>query len=334
MNEFEFVRRSRGYALLFPGQGSQHVGMGQELFNAYPVAKATFEETDDILGYALSRLCFEGPEDELTNTVNAQPALLTASIATLRALASELGDASLVAGDGQTSVVAGHSMGEYSALVAAGALSFADALRLVHTRGRLMKNAGENSPGMMAAVLGLDEAQVAAVCSEVTAAGGVAQVANDNCPGQVVISGDKKGMAAAMEALSTAGAKKILPLAVSIAAHSPLMLPAAGKLSEVIDAVSIIAPAVPVIGNTNAIPLTTEQGIRSELNAQLTGSVRWAASIQAAAMLGVATYVEVGPGEVLTGLVKRIDRKAARFSINTPATLAAFVSAAMQSQHD
>lgn len=309
--------------LLFPGQGSQQVGMAKALVEAYPAAKAAFEEADDVLSFALSQLCFEGPEATLTDTINAQPALLATSIATLRAIESELG--SVDDASGTNTFVAGHSLGEYSALVAAGSLIYADGLRLVRTRGQLMKEAGEKLPGMMAAVLGLDEAQVATICQEAVADGGVAQVANDNCPGQLVISGDKAGMEKAMAALSKAGAKKVVPLAVSIASHSPLMQPAAEKLRAALDATQILPPQVPLIANTSATPLTDAAAIRDELAAQLTGSVRWTASMQWALAQGVSRFVEIGSGEVLRDLMKRIDRNAERLSIQQPEGVVQFV---------
>ena len=331
MATFPFIVNGSGFAYLFPGQGSQHVGMAAALAEAYPAARAALQEADDVLGFALSRLCFAGPEETLTDTVNAQPALLAASVAALRALAAEFGESGgwsppAVAG-AAANFVAGHSLGEYTALVAAGSLAYADALRLVRTRGQLMKEAGQAAPGLMAAILGLDEAQVAAVCAAATQAGGIAQVANDNCPGQVVISGDRAGMEAAMAALAAAGAKKIMPLAVSIAAHSPLMQPAADALRAAIEATPVAAPAVPVVGNTTGAPLSTAAAIRAELAAQLTGSVRWTATVQAMSAAGAATFVEVGPGEVLSGLVKRIERKAARYAVNTPENLRTFVEA-------
>jgi [acyl-carrier-protein] S-malonyltransferase len=331
--EFTFLTALRSTGWLFPGQGSQYVGMGQALADAYPAARRTFEEADDVLGFGLSALCFEGPEDLLTDTINAQPALLTASIAALRALAQEVGTppGAILVDDlsgGTPNALAGHSLGEYTALVAAGSLTFADGLRLVRTRGRLMKEAGARTPGMMAAVLGLDETQVAALCREAAATtGGVAQVANDNCPGQVVISGDRAGMEAAMAALSAAGAKKVMPLAVSIAAHSPLMAQATAEFRAAIAATPIKPPAVPVYANTTAAPLTSVDGVRGELEAQLTGSVRWTESIQAMTAVGIERFVEVGPGEVLTGLVKRIARGATRGTVNSPENLAAFLAA-------
>ena len=324
MTEFAFVRAADAAVFLFPGQGSQRVGMAKALADAYPIARETMEEADDALGFALSDLCFNGPEDELTDTINAQPALLAASVATLRVIDSQLGD-DLIAGDGPR-FVAGHSMGEYSALVAAGSLDYVDALRLVRERGRLMKEAGHVAPGMMAAILGLDEETVAEICMAATLDGGVAQVANDNCPGQVVISGDRLGMERAMSALSAGGARKVMPLAVSIAAHSPLMAPAAVALSEAIAATPITPPHTPVIGNTSARPLTAVDEIRAELAAQLTGSVRWADSMRYALDQGVTDFVEIGPGQVLTGLMKRIQRKARRRAVDAPESVQAFVA--------
>jgi [acyl-carrier-protein] S-malonyltransferase len=353
MAEFSLLRSLQGTALLFPGQGSQQVGMAQAVAEAYPAARAALDEADAVLGFALSRLMAEGPEDTLTDTINAQPALLAASIAILRALETELGAQTEAQTGAQTGAqtsssappaeqtrtptacsrpalqavyVAGHSMGEYTALVAAGSLRYADGLRLVRERGRLMKEAGTAAPGMMAAILGLDEDKVAAICAEATAGGGIAQVANDNCPGQVVISGDTAGMEAAMAAMRAAGAKKVAPLAVSIAAHSPLMKPAAEQLQAAINATPLAAPLVPVIGNTTAQPLTDVAAIRSELATQLTGSVRWTATLQWLADAGVTTFVEVGPGEVLSGLVKRVARGANRVSISDPDGVRAYIA--------
>ena len=325
MDTFPLLAAVHHTAFLFPGQGSQHVGMAKELAEVYPAARAALEEADAVLGFALSRLMFDGPEADLTDTVNAQPALLAAAVAALRALASEWGQP-VGSAPGPAVFVAGHSLGEYTALVAAGSLGYADGLRLVRERGRLMKEAGARSPGKMAAILGLDEAQVAAVCADVESQGGIVQVANDNCPGQVVISGDGAGMEAALGALSAAGAKKVMPLAVSIAAHSPLMRPAVPALADAVRSVAFRTPQVPVIANTTAQPLLDVAAIQAELVAQLTGSVRWTASIQALVDAGVTTFVEVGPGEVLTGLVKRSARGAERINVNDPATVQAFVA--------
>jgi len=292
--------------------------MASEFYRQYPAARAALEEADDVLGFALSRLMLEGSEDELTDTINAQPALMVASVAAMRALESELDSVGIDrarASGGQAVYVAGHSMGEYSALVAAGSISYADGLRLVRERGRLMKQAGEQAPGLMAAVLGLDEAQISEICAQASGADAIAQIANDNCPGQIVISGNQNGMETAMAALTAAGARKVVPLAVSIAAHSPLMRPAADALRAAIDATTILPPQAPIIGNTTAQELTTVDAIRDELTAQLTGSVRWTASIQHMVDAGVTTFVELGAGDVLSGLVKRIARSAQRVTV-------------------
>ena len=217
-------------------------------------------------------------------------------------------------------------MGEYTALVAAGSLTYADGLRLVRERGRLMKEAGHRSPGMMAAILGLDEAQVAAACSACRGQGGIVQVANDNCPGQIVISGDRQGMECAMAALQEAGARKVVPLAVSIASHSPLMEPAVAGLRQATAETHIESPQIAVIGNTTAAPLADADAIRHELTAQLTGSVRWTESVQTAVDQGVTDFVEIGSGEVLVGLVRRIDRKAGRHSVTDADSVTAFAA--------
>jgi len=300
--------------------------MAQQICETFAAARRTMEEANDVLGFDLAALCFAGPEEALTDTINAQPALLATSIAILRALEEAVGGALSLVEGAAANVAAGHSMGEYSALVAAGSLTFADGLQLVRERGRLMKEAGEQTPGMMAAILGMDQAAVAQVCREVTAGGGIAQVANDNCPGQVVISGDRTGMEAAMTALAAAGAKKVVPLAVSIAAHSPLMQPASEGMAAALASTEIAAPQIAVYGNTTASPLLTAEDVRAELLAQLTGSVRWTESVQAMVAAGATTFVEVGAGEVLAGLVKRIDRSAARFSLNTPESIAAYAA--------
>ena len=312
-----FLTRNDATLYLFPGQGSQTVGMGRELADRYAVARSTYQEADETLGFALSTLCFDGPEAALTDTVNTQPALLATSIAVLRVLEEEFGDSAPPDGAQDANFLAGHSLGEYSALVAAGSVSFADGLRLVRERGRLMKEAGESNPGLMAAVLGLDEEIVATICAEASSHG-LAQVANDNCPGQVVISGDAAGMEAAMKALSAAGARKVVALAVSIAAHSPLMAPAADALAAAIDATPISPPLIPIIANTSAQPITTVAEIRHELTSQLTGSVRWTDTMRYAFGHGVKRCVEIGAGDVLTGMVKRVDRSVARQAVSSP----------------
>ncbi len=304
---------------MFPGQGSQHVGMAEELAEVYPDARAVFREADDVLNVALSRICFEGPEDLLTDTINAQPALFASSMAALCAIQAELGYLP------RPALFAGHSMGEYTALAAAGCIEFADGLRLVRERGRLMKEAGAKQPGRMAAVIGLSEEVVAEVCAEVAeASGGVAQIANDNCPGQIVVSGDEDSIAAAMSGLEKAGARRVVPLAVSIAAHSPLMAPAASRLEATIGTVEVRDPLAPLIGNTSGRPLDNAGAICQELNAQLTGSVKWTASMKFAVDAGVETAVEIGPGSVLTGLMRRIDRKGKRANVADAADVLEF----------
>ena len=299
--------------MLFPGQGSQMVGMARDLAENFASARRAMNEADETLGFALSTLCYDGPEAVLTDTINAQPALLAASVAALRAIGEAIPDLPPAA------AVAGHSMGEYSALVAAGALSYGDGLRLVRERGRLMKEAGERNPGGMAAVLGLEIEAVDAICAEARAAtGGVVQVANDNCPGQVVISGDDRALEDAMQRLSAARARKVVRLAVSIAAHSPLMAPAAAELQQAIDATEIKPPAVPVIGNVHALPLQTVEDVRADLVAQLTASVRWTGSMRYLAAQGITTVVEVGSGDVLSNLMKRIERDVRRLAVGDP----------------
>ena len=327
MSTFQFMGAGEPTAYLFPGQGEQYVGMAKDLVDAYPIAKETMAEADDILDFGLSKLCFDGPEELLTDTINSQPAILATSVATLRVLDSALDDAPSDANSADTCFVAGHSLGEYSALVATGSIGYADGLRLVRERGRLMKEAGANAPGLMAAVLGLDDQVVEEICRERSASSQSesVQIANYNCPGQVVISGNRTIVESTIEALTAAGARKVVPLAVSIASHSPLMAPAAAELQIAIDAIEIADATIPLIGNTTAHPLTTTDEIRRELVAQLTGKVRWTESIRYLLDVGVTRFVEIGPGKTLTSLVKRIDRKVARFSINDPASIDAFV---------
>ncbi len=299
-------------AFVFPGQGSQFVGMGQALAQASPAARQAFEEADACLGFSLSRLCWEGPEAELTDTLNAQPALLTHSVAALRALHEKIGDFT-------PAFVAGHSLGELSALVAAGAMEFEDGLELVRTRGAVMKAAGQRAPGGMAAILNLDGPVMAEVCAEARQmTGGVVQVANDNCPGQVVISGDLPALEKAMELAKTRGAKRALKLPVSIASHSPLMQSAVADYTRAVDAVPFIPPIPPVVGNVQALPLLDPNALRAELPAQLTSPVRWADSVRYMLAQGVTTFVELGAKDVLTALLKRIDASARGRAVGTP----------------
>ena len=292
-------------AFLFPGQGSQFVGMGRDLYDRQPAARALFDEADARLGFPLSRLCFDGPEETLTDTAVQQPALYTTSLAAWAVLTER--------GEANAAYVAGHSLGEFSALAAAGSLGFADGLALVRRRGELMKLAGQRQPGGMAAILGLDAAPVAEVCATAAAeTGGTVGVANDNCPGQVVITGDETALTRAMSLLAEAGARKVVRLPISIAAHSPLMDSVANAFAAAVAAAPLSAARIPVVANVTARPITTPDEIRAELTAQLTAPVRWTDSVRQLGALGVDAYVEVGPGDVLLGLVKRIDRAAAR----------------------
>lgn len=292
-------------AYLFPGQGSQSVGMGKAWYEAEPSARAVYEQADELLGFALSTLCFEGPEDELTDTVNQQPALFVTSLAAWQLIQEKDWP--------KADFVAGHSLGELSALTAAGSLSFADGLALVRKRGELMKAAGERKPGAMAAILGLDASQVESICQEASAeTGHPVQLANDNCPGQIVISGDKVALEKASELCQAAKARKVVTLPITIAAHSALMASAAHDFTQAILATDIQPPSIPVIANVSGQPLTTVDAIQKELTDQLTGSVQWTSSMQYLRQQGVDTFIEVGPSDVLTKLMKRIDRKATR----------------------
>ncbi|MCL4870906.1 MAG: ACP S-malonyltransferase [Anaerolineae bacterium] len=279
--------------------------MGQAVYEHDPRSRAVFDQADAQLGYPLSALCFQGPEEKLTDTVHQQPALLVTSVATWAAMQGRGWDLPAYA--------AGHSLGEFSALVVAGALTFADGLALVQRRGELMKQAGEREPGAMAAVLGLDIPQLEMICSQASEmCGRPVQVANDNCPGQVVISGDGEALTQAMTLAQVAGAKKVVQLPITIAAHSALMGSAAADFAHAVDNTPIISPRIPVIGNVSAQPLYTPDQIRTELKAQLTNRVRWTETVQYLAEQAVGRVIEVGPGEVLRGLVKRIDRRIER----------------------
>jgi len=304
-------------SFVFPGQGSQAVGMGAELAAEYPQAKQTFDEADEILGFALSRLMWEGPDIDLNDTVNTQPALYLHSIAAQRVF-SHLYPEFLPAS------VSGHSLGELSALTAAGALSFADGLRLVRVRGELMKRAGERSPGSMAAILGLDIPALEKVCVEASSVSEIVQVANDNCPGQVVISGAKAAVERAINGAKAAGAKRGIPLAVSIAAHSPLMASILDEWNEAVDACEMTDPVIPVVGNVHALPMSTANELRADIKAQMSSRVRWTESVQGMLKAGTQAFVEVGSGSVLIGLIRRIaqslqgDSTASGYTLGAP----------------
>lgn len=300
-------------AYVFPGQGSHYVGMGKDLYDAVAAARDVYRAADAALGFALSELCFNGPAEELTDTVNQQPALLTTSIAVLEALRA--------AGKERQapSFVAGHSLGEYSALVAAGALAFADAVRLVRERGRLMKAAGDETPGAMAAVLNLEDSAVEAVCAEASQqTGGPGVVcANYNSPGQVVVSGEKSALEAAAALAKARGARRVVPLAVSIASHSPLMAGAAREFARSVEATHFREAAVPLIANVTGRPISAVGDIRRELVEQLINPVRWTASVQYMVAEGVTQFYEIGPKDVLAGLIRRISESTQVISIGT-----------------
>ena len=303
-------------ALLFPGQGAQTIGMGRDLAEAYPAARAVFEEVDDALGESLSGLIWEGDADTLTLTQNAQPALMATSIAALRALEAEgvpVTDAAFVAG---------HSLGEYSALTAAGAVSVADAARLLRARGAAMQAAVPVGVGAMAAILGLNFEQVAAVAAE-AAQGDVCQAANDNDPGQVVVSGHKAAVERAVDLAKEAGAKRAVMLPVSAPFHCALMAPAAEAMQEALSSVAIAAPSVPVVANVRADAVSDPEVIRALLVEQITGAVRWRESVAWMAEQGVDEVWEVGAGKALIGMVRRIDRSVATRAVGTAADVLA-----------
>ena len=286
-------------AFQFPGQGSQAPGMGAELADAYPEARAVFDEADDTLGFELSRLCWEGPEEKLRATENAQPALLTHGVAAARVLAAR----------GLTPVAAaGHSLGEFTAHVAAGSIAFAAALKLVRVRGEAMARAGRERPGTMAAIIGLNETQVERLCEEAREEGEVLVAANYNSPGQIVISGSTEAVRRVVAGAREHGARMAIELQVSGAFHSPLMAPAAGALREALDAIDIRPASIPVVANVDGRPVVDPDAIRERLVEQVSGAVRWTDCVLALRDMGVRKLLEPGPGHVLTGLVKRIDR--------------------------
>lgn len=282
-------------AWLFPGQGAQQVGMGRDLYDAFPEARAIFEEADDALGRSLSQIIFDGPDETLRETVNTQPAILVASLAAWRA-ATVAGHPAVA---DQPLCTAGHSMGEYSALVAAGSLTVSEAVRLVAKRGELMQDAGEQNPGTLAAVLGMDEADVAAVCAETGA-----EVCNLNATGQIVIGGTVPAVERAAALAEERGARRVVMLNVGGAFHSSLMTPAAEAMAPILAEAEIADPVIPVIGNVEAAPLQTAADVRADLTAQIRRPVRWRDTVLQMHELGVERFVEMGPGKVLTGLVR------------------------------
>ena len=304
-------------ALLFPGQGSQRVGMGRDLAHDFEVAKRTYEEADEVLGFSLSKLCFDGPEDELTLTKHTQPAILTTSIAVARVLESK----GLV-----YDIVAGHSLGEWTALVAAGAISLRDAVRLTHLRGTFMQEAVPVGQGGMAALMGLDLARTQAVCAEASKLGEPVEPANLNGGGQIVISGHVAAIDRAIPLASAAGAKLAKKLTVSAPFHCSLMKPAAERLAAALADVAITSPRVPVVANVTAEPTQDPARIKELLVRQVTASVRWEESIQSIAKLGVTRAFELGSGAVLKGLVKRISPAISVTTIGEPHEVNAFTA--------
>lgn len=295
-------------AFLFPGQGSQQVGMGQDLAAEYPAARALFEQADDILGFPLSRLMWEGPEEQLTETINTQPALYVHSMAALAVFSEQYPEF-------KPAFMAGHSLGELTAVAAAGGMSFEDGLKLVRRRGELMTRAGEIAPGGMAAILALDIPVVDELCQQASNGNETVVVANDNCPGQVVVSGHHGAVERLVTLAQETGARRAVKLAVSIAAHSELMRIVQDDFARAVNESVTSVPEVTVIGNVIAGPLKGIQAIQNDIRDQLTSRVRWTESVEYMLEQGVENFVEIGSGDVLIGLVKRIDRKANRLKL-------------------
>jgi len=292
-------------ALVFPGGGSQYVGMGQDVCERYPAARRILTEADAVLAYPLSQLCFAGPVEKLTDTFNAQPATVATSAAVLAALQERAG------GRLAPVFVAGHSTGQYTALLAAGVLDLVSVLRVVRERGRLMREAGDGRAGSMAAVLGLDATALQTICDE----SGDVWISNDNAPGQIVLSGEIQALERSLQLAKQRGAKRTIPLAVNIASHCPLMAPAAESLAQIVKALPLAQASVPIVANSSALPLREEQDIRQELVQHLTSRVRWVESVRYMIAAGVRTFIEVGPKSVLSGLIRRIDGSVRTISV-------------------
>lgn len=310
------------FAFIFPGQGSQEIGMGKALADAFPAAADVFREVDEALGQDLSGLMWTGDIEELTLTANAQPALMAHSVAAMRALEAEFG---LSARD--AAFVAGHSLGEYSALAAAGAISLADTARLLRIRGNAMQGAVKPGEGAMAALLGADIAQAEAACTAGRETGGACEIANDNAPGQLVLSGTKAAIEAACEHARANGVKKAMPLNVSAPFHCSLMQPAADAMAEALAGTEIGAPVTPLVANVSASAVTDPETIRENLVKQVTGRVRWTESVQFMVAQGVEATGEAGNGKVLTVMQRRIDKSLNGFTLGTPEDLEAFAQA-------
>ncbi len=302
-----------GVAFVFPGQGAQYVGMGKQLYDIFPAAQLVFDRADEVLGFQLSKLCFEGPKEELDDTINAQPAILTVSIACLESFKAYCHNlfGTFVA----PMLVAGHSLGEFTALVAAGVLDFDDGLRLVRERGRLMKESGEQQTGGMAAVIGLDHDVLHQVCLEAQAKG-IVGLANDNSPGQTVLSGEIAALQCAMELAKQRGAKLVQQLAISVASHSPLMQQASQSFSKTVHNFYLHPPEVPLLSNITAQMLTSADDVRHEIVEQLTQPVQWTRSVQTAINEGVGTFIELGPNQVLSKLIRRISQNVQSVSLS------------------
>lgn len=303
-------------AYVFPGQGSQSVGMGLDLYVHYASAKEVYDQVDDILGFSLSRLCFEGPEADLLQTINVQAAVLTTSIACLKA-AEEVTKHMLP----YPTYVLGHSLGEYTALVVAGVLGLSDAVKLVRERGRLMHEAGRRKKGGMLAILGLDLEAVENVCLSVGTS-----VSNVNCPGQIVISGSQENLEKARRLAQVKGARRVIPLKVSGAFHSQLMEPALEGLKSAVSGLSFNKPLMPVMANVTAQPLTAVETIKEELISQIVHCVKWQQSVEATIARGVTTFFEIGPGDVLAGLIKRISPGARTINVNSAESITALAN--------